>query len=109
MFTTFNAIFTLCLAMLATVLVSAAPALVEREVWDPEILTPNAFTVWYTGQKYNVTWCVTPATVDRGGSLMLPRNTDDAPVNITNKIGRVVLGKGGIQNQGEWLARPSRW
>lgn len=29
------------------------------------------------------------------------RNTDDAPVNITNKVGRVILGKGGIQNQGE--------
>ena len=34
-------------------------------------------------------------------SLELSRNTDDAPVNITNKIGRVVLGKGGIQNQGQ--------
>lgn len=56
MFTTFKAVFTLCFAVLATTLVSAAPALVEREVWDPEIITPNAFTVWHTGQKYNVTW-----------------------------------------------------
>ncbi|KAH9841493.1 uncharacterized protein C8Q71DRAFT_853875 [Rhodofomes roseus] len=61
-------------------LVSAAP--VRRDVWDPRIITPNAETIWLTGQTYNVTW-----------------ETDDAPVNITNKIGRVVLGKDGIQNQ----------
>ena len=56
MITTVKALLTLCFAMLAVILVSAAPTVVEREVWDPEILTPNAFTVWYTGQKYNVTW-----------------------------------------------------
>ncbi|KZT73856.1 hypothetical protein DAEQUDRAFT_808036 [Daedalea quercina L-15889] len=75
-------IFALCFTALVA-LVSATPTLVARDVWDPEILTPNAYTVWLTGQKYNVTW-----------------NTADAPVNITNPIGTVVLGKDRIQNQG---------
>ncbi|EPT05169.1 hypothetical protein FOMPIDRAFT_1021506 [Fomitopsis schrenkii] len=82
MTTTFKAVSTLCVAMLAAILVSAAPALVERDVWDPEIITPNAATVWYTGQKYNVTW-----------------RTDNAPVNISDKFGTVVLGNNGIQGQ----------
>ena len=56
MITMFKTIFAFCFAMLAAILASAAPALVERDVWDPEIITPNAFTVWFTGQKYNVTW-----------------------------------------------------
>ena len=35
-------------------LVSAFP--VRRDVYVPQILSPNASTVWVVGQTYNVTW-----------------------------------------------------
>ncbi|KAL6302822.1 hypothetical protein BKA93DRAFT_827119 [Sparassis latifolia] len=50
-----------------------------RDVFVPPIITPNASTVWEIGQQYNVTW-----------------NTTDAPVNITNKYGMVVLVENGL-------------
>ena len=56
----------------------AAPVQI-RDVFDPLILSPNAGTVWKVGQHRNVTW-----------------STANAPVNITNKIGMVVLAKDGI-------------
>ncbi|TFY51048.1 hypothetical protein EVJ58_g10766 [Rhodofomes roseus] len=66
-------------------LVSAFP--IRRDVWDPEILSPNSSTVWVIGQTYNVTW-----------------NTSDHPVNITNKIGKVVLATNYIQDYEHPLA-----
>ncbi|KAH9936235.1 uncharacterized protein B0H18DRAFT_1164086 [Fomitopsis serialis] len=84
MSTKLTTVLIFCFAVLIA-LASAIP--VKRDVWDPRIITPNAQTVWLTGQKYNVTW-----------------ETDDAPVNITNSIGRVVLGKSGIQNKGKHSA-----
>lgn len=38
--------------------VSAAPALMRRDVFVPPILYPHAGTVWKVGHKHNVTWCV---------------------------------------------------
>ena len=55
MTTKFTTIFVAYFAVLVA-LVSAAPTLVGRYVWDPEILVPNAQTVWLTGYNYNVTW-----------------------------------------------------
>ncbi|KAI8982930.1 hypothetical protein BD414DRAFT_537940 [Trametes punicea] len=49
----------------------------KRDVFTPEVLYPHAGTVWYKGQIHNVTWDVS-----------------DPPVNITNKIGRILLRKG---------------
>ena len=37
-------------------LVGAFP--VRRDVYVPQILSPNASTVWVVGQTYNVTWSV---------------------------------------------------
>jgi len=59
--------------------VTAFPVNVVRDVFVPPVITPNASTVWVVGQNYNVTW-----------------NTTDAPVNITNKYGMVVLAKDGV-------------
>ncbi|KZT73859.1 hypothetical protein DAEQUDRAFT_721322 [Daedalea quercina L-15889] len=66
-------------------LVSAFP--VRRDVWDPQILSPNASTVWVVGQTYNVTW-----------------NTTDAPAHITNSIGTVVLATNGTEDYENPLA-----
>jgi len=66
-------------------LVGAFP--VRRDVWDPQILSPNSSTVWVVGQTYNVTW-----------------NTTDAPEHITNSIGRVVLATNGSEDYENPLA-----
>ncbi|EPT05163.1 hypothetical protein FOMPIDRAFT_1021500 [Fomitopsis schrenkii] len=60
-------------------LVSAYP--VRRDVYVPQILTPDASTVWVVGQTYNVTW-----------------DTSDAPEHITNLYGRVVLATNGLED-----------
>ncbi|OSX59775.1 hypothetical protein POSPLADRAFT_1035320 [Postia placenta MAD-698-R-SB12] len=61
--------------------VTAFPVHVARDVFVPPITSPNASTVWYAGEKYNVTW-----------------ETAGAPVNITNKYGRIVLATNGLQD-----------
>ncbi|KAH9852786.1 hypothetical protein C2E23DRAFT_150550 [Lenzites betulinus] len=60
---------------------AAAPLseLERRDVYTPPVLYPHAGTVWYKGQTHNVTWDVS-----------------SPPVNITNKIGRIMLRKGNI-------------
>ncbi|KIP05529.1 hypothetical protein PHLGIDRAFT_19684 [Phlebiopsis gigantea 11061_1 CR5-6] len=60
--------------------VSAAP-LEKRDVFVPPILYPHAGTVWKVGQKHNVTW-----------------STADAPTQITNKQGMIVLATNGLED-----------
>ncbi|KAF8888035.1 hypothetical protein BD779DRAFT_1645235, partial [Infundibulicybe gibba] len=50
-----------------------------RDVFTPQVLYPHGGIVWFVGQHYNITW-----------------DTSKAPVNITNKIGRILLRKGGL-------------
>ncbi|KAH9479168.1 hypothetical protein JR316_0007754 [Psilocybe cubensis] len=56
--------------------VSALPAntLEQRDVFVPPIVEPHAGAVWTSGQRRLVTWDIS-----------------DRPVNITNKIGRIML------------------
>ncbi|KAI0826906.1 hypothetical protein BC628DRAFT_1338730 [Trametes gibbosa] len=68
-------VFSLLLSIFAVV--SALP-LALRDVFVPPVTYPHAGTVWKVGQHHNVTW-----------------DTTNAPVNITNKLGKVVLAKGG--------------
>ncbi|KZT73853.1 hypothetical protein DAEQUDRAFT_644010, partial [Daedalea quercina L-15889] len=69
------------LALASTVAsVAASPVHVSRAIWDPEILTPNAQTVWVQGQTYEVTW-----------------DTANPPANVSNPYGQVLLGKGGVE------------
>ncbi|KAF8217191.1 hypothetical protein K438DRAFT_1798418 [Mycena galopus ATCC 62051] len=65
-------------AAAALAVVHATP-LAPRDVYTPPVLYPNAETVWFVGQRHNVTW-----------------DTSDPPVNITNKIGMIMLRKGGL-------------
>ncbi|CDO72631.1 hypothetical protein BN946_scf184985.g50 [Trametes cinnabarina] len=51
----------------------------KRDVFVPPVTYPHAGTVWYKGQRHNVTW-----------------DTTNHPVNITNKLGRIMLRKGDI-------------
>ncbi|KAF8888048.1 hypothetical protein BD779DRAFT_475333 [Infundibulicybe gibba] len=72
------------LALFASVcmssLANASPTAQERrDVFTPQVLYPHAGTVWFVGQRHNVTW-----------------DTSNAPVNITNKIGRILLRQGGL-------------
>ncbi|KAJ6582367.1 hypothetical protein B0H19DRAFT_877952, partial [Mycena capillaripes] len=53
--------------------------LTPRDVYVPPVLYPHDGTVWTVGQRHNVTW-----------------DNSDPPVNITNKVGRIMLRKGGL-------------
>ncbi|KAH9848913.1 hypothetical protein C2E23DRAFT_842087 [Lenzites betulinus] len=75
--------FALAFALLASwaQLVLGAPtaSLERRDVFVPPVLYPHAGTVWVKGQRHNVTW-----------------DTTNAPVNITNKIGTILLRQGDL-------------
>ncbi|RPD59926.1 hypothetical protein L227DRAFT_593704 [Lentinus tigrinus ALCF2SS1-6] len=49
----------------------------RKDVFDPPVLYPHAGTVWYKGQRHNVTWDVS-----------------DPPPYIINPVGRIFLRKG---------------
>ncbi|KAI8982931.1 hypothetical protein BD414DRAFT_443140 [Trametes punicea] len=57
----------------------SAASLEKRDVFVPPVLYPHAGTVWTKGQRHNVTW-----------------DTSNAPVNITNKVGTILLRKGDL-------------
>ncbi|KIK59393.1 hypothetical protein GYMLUDRAFT_169731 [Collybiopsis luxurians FD-317 M1] len=54
-------------------------SLLRRDVFVPPITYPTNTTVWNKGEVHNVTWDVS-----------------QAPVNITNKFGRIQLRSGGL-------------
>ena len=47
-----------CLFVLAIASVLNAAPLEKRDVYAPPVISPQADTVWVTGQTYNVTWYV---------------------------------------------------
>ncbi|OSC97236.1 hypothetical protein PYCCODRAFT_1419907 [Trametes coccinea BRFM310] len=65
--------------LLALFAVVSALPLAVRDVFVPPVTYPHAGTVWKVGSHHNVTW-----------------DTSNAPAQITNKEGRVVLAKGGV-------------
>jgi hypothetical protein len=52
-----------------------------RDVFVPPVLYPHSGTVWKVGESQTVTW-----------------NVSNAPAQITNTLGSVVLAKAGIEN-----------
>jgi hypothetical protein len=56
--------------------VASARSLEKRDVFVPPVLYPHAGTVWTFGQRHNVTW-----------------DTSNAPAQITNSIGLIMLRK----------------
>ncbi|KAK7008304.1 hypothetical protein R3P38DRAFT_2791830 [Favolaschia claudopus] len=73
-------LFTLFMtAAAATLGGAAATPLAPRDVYVPPVLYPHAGTVWFVGQRHNVTW-----------------DNSNPPKQITNKIGRIMLRKGDL-------------
>jgi hypothetical protein len=72
----FTSFFTAA-ALLGSFVVQAAPAaeLAQRDVFVPHITSPKAGDVWISGKTAQVTW-----------------DTSNAPKQITNRKGSVVLG-----------------
>ncbi|KAI8986070.1 hypothetical protein BD414DRAFT_578180 [Trametes punicea] len=68
-------------------LVSALP-LAVRDAYAPPVTYPHAGTAWKVGQYHNVTW-----------------DTSNAPSQITNQEGQVVLAKGGVLDYEHPLAK----
>lgn len=55
--TTTNMLPTPPLALLLATAATLACAAETRDVYSPPVLYPHAGTVWYSGQRHNVTWC----------------------------------------------------
>ncbi|KAH8104744.1 hypothetical protein BXZ70DRAFT_922212 [Cristinia sonorae] len=74
-----NFIMNLVFFFLATLSTfSTALPLQRRDVFVPHILYPREGTVWFVGQTHNVTW-----------------DTSDAPTQITNPRGTIILARNG--------------
>ncbi|KAI0697319.1 hypothetical protein C8T65DRAFT_26541 [Cerioporus squamosus] len=68
-----------CLAQLVVGAAVPVQAGEKRDVFVPPVLYPHAGTVWTNGQTHNVTW-----------------DTSDAPEQITNRQGFILLRKGDL-------------
>jgi hypothetical protein len=95
----FTSITTLASLFLVSVssAISALPVRLEvRDVFVPTILYPTAGTVWRVGDKHYVTWFVIHLHLCfcLSDSSLLIRDTSNHPVNITNRVGRIMLRKG---------------
>ncbi|KAJ3850655.1 hypothetical protein EV368DRAFT_84323 [Lentinula lateritia] len=68
-------------AIFMTILFTIANAVpvFKRDVFVPPITYPTSTTVWNKGEIHNVTWDIS-----------------QAPVNITNKLGRIQLRQDGL-------------
>jgi len=75
----FTSLTTIAATLLLSVGALAHPVLDARDVYDPPVTYPHADTVWNVGERHNVTW-----------------DTTNHPVNITNKIGQIMLRKAGL-------------
>ncbi|KAI0748736.1 hypothetical protein C8Q80DRAFT_756086 [Daedaleopsis nitida] len=76
--------FTAPLVVLAAIcnVVYAAPSAEAGNVWAPVITYPHHGTIWYTGQRHNVTW-----------------DASHPPMNLTNSTGEIWLRKSGVNTK----------
>lgn len=88
----FTTLTTLLLSGLT--LSSAAPLNSEkRDVYSPPVLYPTTGTVWYSGQRHNVTWCVSlffpsllpPSFSSLSNTHLNCRDNSDPPASISNR------------------------
>jgi len=99
--------FTSITTLASLFLVSASSAvalpvrLEVRDVFVPPIQYPRAGTVWKVGEKHHVSWFVIGFVPISLLNLIYPlRITSNHPVNITNKVGRIMLRKGDFTTPG---------
>ncbi|KDR80957.1 hypothetical protein GALMADRAFT_241511 [Galerina marginata CBS 339.88] len=78
-FTTFASLLVSAFSVISASPVADPTVLEKRDVFVPPVLYPHAGTVWTIGQRHNVTW-----------------DTSNHPVNITNKVGLIILRKAGL-------------
>ncbi|GJE98808.1 hypothetical protein PsYK624_150450 [Phanerochaete sordida] len=90
-----KAVAAIALAALAqTGLTSAAP-LEKKDVYVPPVLYPRAGTVWYSGQRHNVTWDNSdpPASISNGAFILLRSGNYEMPLVLAHdfdlRAGRV--------------------
>ncbi|KAJ3483276.1 hypothetical protein NLI96_g6414 [Meripilus lineatus] len=69
--------------------IKAGMGMSKRDVWSPKIVEPTDKTVWVIGQEATVMWSSRDAT--------------HPPEHITNKKGKIVLGRLGPDGTGEHL------
>jgi hypothetical protein len=79
--------------------VTSAP-INPRDVFVPPVLYPHDGVVWKAGETHHVTWYVYHQLYPRHPSLIVltpvTRDVSHPPTQITNKLGRIILAKGGI-------------
>lgn len=86
--------------------IKAGMGMSKRDVWSPKIVEPTDKTVWVIGQEATVMWYVFSLNYHLCRSGRLPRSSRDAthpPEHITNKKGKIVLGRLGPDGTGEHL------
>lgn len=74
--------------------VQASPLFAPRasfDVWVPTITSPIESTVWRIGADETVTWYVLSPCQKVLSKPYDPRNTKDAPIQITNKHAAIYL------------------
>ncbi|KAJ3483181.1 hypothetical protein NLI96_g6478 [Meripilus lineatus] len=76
---TINSFSAVSFFALASQLALAKPVVDKRDVFVPKIITPDASTVWHSGETQTVTWDIS-----------------DAPQNVTNTAGFIILRSSGI-------------
>ena len=69
------------LLSVSTSILAAPVDLTARDVWVPQIISPDAMAEWHIGETYQVTWSL-----------------EQKPVNVTNPVGTVYLAKDGRLN-----------
>ncbi|KIP03163.1 hypothetical protein PHLGIDRAFT_78018 [Phlebiopsis gigantea 11061_1 CR5-6] len=65
---------------------AAAPTSEKRDVYTPPVLYPHSGTVWYSGQKHNVTWDNSnpPKSISNGAFILLRSGTYETPVVLAH-------------------------
>ncbi|GJE98807.1 hypothetical protein PsYK624_150440 [Phanerochaete sordida] len=86
---------TIILGALAASGLSAAEPIEARDVYVPRVTYPHAGTVWYSGQRHNVTWDNSnpPATISNRAYIRLRADNYETPIVLARdfdlRAGRV--------------------
>lgn len=88
----------------------ASVARATNDVFVPPVLDPHTGTVWNKDETRTVTWCVLLYRCDSClGTytrllVVIHRDVSNAPQNITNSKGIIILSKGGVATPRTWTS-----
>ena len=79
----------------------------SRDVYVPPVLYPRQGTVWLVGEHHNIVWWANlfdyiDNTFNADTISLSFRDTSNPPVNITNKIGQILLRKADLTTPGQF-------